>query len=158
MPESRSSKPESLYPVEQGRGKGRSPSPCAKGVADDDDEVALHAIAGIGDMPRTLLDQVAELLSGNDREAASAAALLSYQGEQGARVLLEAGVGEGARASWALAGLGAMDPNTVKTAAGGEVPEKVRQAVEAMWRSGGSWLCRFEADSPLTSCDGRPFA
>jgi hypothetical protein len=118
-------------------------------VADDDDEVALHAIAGIGDMPETLLDQVAELLSGDDRQAASAAALLSYQEKPGAGVLLEVAVGEGPAASWALAGLGAMDPIIVGAAAGGELPEKVRQAVEAMWRSGGSWLRRFEADSPL---------
>jgi hypothetical protein len=118
-------------------------------IADEDDEVALHAIAGIGDVPPALLAEVTSRLKGNDREAASAAALLSYQGEDGARALVDAASGEGGSAAWARSALGEMPQELVQKAAGESLSGNTREAVKPMWLSGTSWLRRFEADSPL---------
>jgi hypothetical protein len=118
-------------------------------IADDDEDVALHALAGIGHLPAGSYDAAAEMLGGTDREAASAAALLAKQGTDGARALLARGAGEGRAAMWAVAALGGMAEPDVRAAANPTLAPELERVLAPVWAARTSWLRRQEMDTPL---------
>ena len=117
-------------------------------IADEDEDVALHALAAIERLPNELYDPVVEMLGGSDRQAASAAALLARQGIDGAKALLPRAAGGGREAIWALAALGDMAERDVRALSRG-LPPRVEHALCAMWATRNSWLRRQEMDTPL---------
>jgi hypothetical protein len=119
-------------------------------IADEDDDVALHALAAINHLPDDLIAALQRRLSGSAREGASAALLLARQGEAAARALLETAQADGDARSQALAALGRMSPTVVRRAAGGDIPPEVAEALAPVWALTRSWLNRAEADDPVT--------
>lgn len=118
-------------------------------ITDEDESVALHALASIGRLPAELLDATADLLDGTDRDAASAAALLTRQGDAGARVLLSRAADGGPAATWALAALGEMTERDVRAAATATLAPELKRMLAPMWAARGSWLSRQAMDTPL---------
>lgn len=115
-------------------------------IADDDDEVALHALAGVGSIEPADLPAVAALLAGSDREAASAAALLAEQGDVGVTALVSA-----ARAGspWAIGELGRLGEATVRSSVGNDLPDALTRVLEPLWCQARSWLTNQNMDTPL---------
>jgi hypothetical protein len=115
-------------------------------IADDDEEVALHALAGVGRIARSDLPTVVALLSGSDRQAASAAVLLAEQGDDGLTSLLKA-----ARAGspWAIGELGRLPEATVRRVAGGDLSDDLIRVLRPLWLHATSWLTRQQMATPL---------
>lgn len=118
-------------------------------AADADEDVALHALAGIGPLPSPMVPRVVSMLEGTDIEAASAAMLLGMQGEQGISCLLEAAVGEGRGATWAAGALGELSEADVRLVAGADLDARLERTLTPMWTQAQSWLRRQQADTPL---------
>jgi len=118
-------------------------------ITDEDESVALHALASIRRLSAKLLDATADLLGGTDRHAASAAALLAKQGDAGARVLLSRAADGGPAATWAVAALGAMAERDVRAAASATLTPELERMLAPMWAAHGSWLSRQAMDTPL---------
>jgi hypothetical protein len=118
-------------------------------IADKNDEVALHALAAIGDVPDRLLVRATSMLGGTEIEAASAGALLAKQGDQGARALLQTASEGGYAGVWATAALGGLPEDKVRAAAGGALSADLERTVAPMWAAETSWLRRQELDTPL---------
>lgn len=120
-------------------------------IGDDDDLVALHAITAIARLEPDQITRVAADLDSDDRQAASAMAVLSRQGEAGAHALLKAAACDGRFNIWALAGLGEMEPEVVRAAAGGTLPREIAERLEPMWASRRrSWINDNEPTGPLS--------
>lgn len=118
-------------------------------IADEDDDVALHALAGIGELPPELVERAAEMLGGTDAEAASAAALLAKQGADGVQALLQVAAGDGRSGVWATAGLGDLPEDSVRSVVDGTLSPELERALAPMWAARQSWLRRQEMDTPL---------
>lgn len=119
-------------------------------LADPDDDVALHAIAGIGSIDSNGLKALREMIAkGTDREAASAIALLVDEGEAGIRVLFEVAEHDNRAGLWARAALGNLQEVEVRTAVGHLSP-KLEGILSPMWVSHESWL---EGQRPHTPLD-----
>jgi hypothetical protein len=118
-------------------------------IADGDDEVALHALAGVGRLPLVLLAQVEAMLSGTPREAASAAALLAQQGTPGIRCLVDAATRSGPGATPAAGALGDLTPEQVRGAVGGKLPRNLEGRLAPMWSQRQSWLRARQLATPL---------
>ncbi len=118
-------------------------------IADDDEDVALHALAGIGDVPDALLPKAVALLSGTDAEAASASALLAMQGDSGIDCLLTAAAADGQSSVWATVALGGLAEADVGRVANGQLSADVERALAPMWTQSRSWLRRQQLDTPL---------
>jgi HEAT repeat protein len=118
-------------------------------IADENHEVALHALAGIGAVSDHLLVRAAVMLGGTDIEAASAGVLLAKQGDEGARTLLQAASEDGRAGVWATAALGGIPEDQVRAVADGALGEDLERAVAPVWAEQQSWLRRQEMDTPL---------
>ena len=118
-------------------------------IADDDDAVALHALSGIGPLPRTMLPEVAAMLAETDRAAASASALLAQQGSAGIRLLLDASARDGSAATSAAGALGELSPEEVRRTAGGTLPDELEHVLAPMWAQRQSWLRHQQNETPL---------
>lgn len=120
-------------------------------IADPDDDVALHALAGVESLDDDLLVSARDLLerSTSDREAASASSLLASQGGRGADVLLDVAAGGGRPATWAIVALGDMSEAVVRRAAAGRLTDHVESHLQPMWARASSWLLQEAADTPL---------
>jgi hypothetical protein len=120
-------------------------------LADRDDEVALHALAGIGELDERDIDALARMLgSGRGREAASAAELLVHEAERGIPPLLEIAERDDRAGLWARVALGTASEAEVLRAADGKLPRDLAAALAPMWASRASWLQR-QVDSPLAA-------
>jgi hypothetical protein len=109
-------------------------------IADHDDDVALHALAGIGQLDDHLRRRLRKmLLDGTDREAASAVGLLAEEGEPGIRVLLEAARREDRAGLWGRAALGRLPEATVRAIAKRLSPS-LGAALAPMWIDQRSWM------------------
>jgi hypothetical protein len=118
-------------------------------IADDDDEVALHALAGIGEINDSLLTQLRKmLLKGSDREAASAVALLVDEGEPGLRILFEVAQRDDRAGLWGRAALGRLPEAEVREVAG-DLSPVLDAALSPMWTDQWSWLRNQQPHSPL---------
>jgi hypothetical protein len=119
-------------------------------IADPDDDVALHAIAGIGSLDELLLKDLREmLLNGSDREAASACELLKEQGEHGIEVLLEAAQSKGRASLWGLGALGRLSEGDVQEAVGDQLDSDLTVPLAPMWIDQSNWLQARQATSPV---------
>jgi hypothetical protein len=118
-------------------------------IADRDDDVALHALAAIGDVDADGIATLGRMLAGEDREAASAATLLAEDGDAGLRSLLEAATGGDRSALWARAALGGVSKDELLEAASGTLEAEVQVALSPMWISHESWLNAQESEGPL---------
>lgn len=118
-------------------------------IADPDDDVALHALAAIGELEDDELATLNAMLSGTDREAASAASLLAEDGGTGLRHLLDAATGDGRSALWAQAALGKVPREDLYEAAGGTLPSGIEDVLLPMWTARSSWLDSQSFESPL---------
>lgn len=118
-------------------------------IADPDDDVALHALAAIGQLEDDELVTLRAMLSGTDREAASAASLLAEDGDAGLRHLLDAATGDNRSALWAQAALGKVPPEDLSEATGGTLPTEIEDILSPMWTAHASWLDSQNFESPL---------
>lgn len=118
-------------------------------IADEDEEVALHALAGIGEVQPELLPEVARLLDGTQAQAASASALLAMQGDNGIELLLTSARAAGQGAAWATAALGELPEADVRRVVDDELPDDLQRALIPMWTQSRSWLRRQQLDTPL---------
>lgn len=120
-------------------------------VADEDDDVALHALAGMGDLDATILNALKSMVAGgNDREAASACELLVEDGEPGIRCLLALAQGKGRPGAWARAALGRLPRAEVEAAAKSGLSPSLVATLNPMWTEQQSWLHAQQPFSPLT--------
>lgn len=119
-------------------------------IADPDDDVALHALAGIGALDESLFRDLREmLLKGSDREAASACELLTEDGEAGIRVLLEAAQSKSRARLWGLAALGRLSEADVREAVGNRLDADLAALLSPMWIEQSNWLQAQQANSPV---------
>lgn len=119
-------------------------------IADPDDDVALHALAGIGAPDDGLLGDLKEmLLKGTDREAVSATALLVEAGAPGIRILLAAAGQNNRAALWSQAALAQLPEDDVREAAGEDLDPQLETVLAPMWTDQTSWLRAQEVHSPL---------
>jgi hypothetical protein len=106
-------------------------------AGDPNDVIALHAIAGF---PTNLSYEQIELLkaamSGSDREAASAAEILTRQGVAGVSALLDVLQEGGLGWDRALVALGRIPRSVVEPAAGGRLDAAAKALLEPLWRDG----------------------
>jgi hypothetical protein len=110
-------------------------------VADEDDQVALHAMAGIGSLSRKHRNRLREMLEqGSDRAAASAAAILETQGPDGLRILLEVAMREDRPGLWARSALGHSSELEVREAAPAPLPPAIEAALAPRWIEDESWM------------------
>lgn len=120
-------------------------------IADEDEAVALHALAGIGSLSEQVASRVGEILAeaATDAEAAAAAALLAAQERLGADILLELAGRKGHVGVWALAGLGQLDEVVVRSVSSGRLTPELERVLEPAWALNRSWLRKQEVDTPL---------
>lgn len=119
-------------------------------IADKDDHVALHAIAGIGALDKSNISKLREmLLKGSDREAASACELLSEEGEPGIKVLLEAAQSKGHARLWGIAALGRLPEVDVREVADAHLNATLTAALAPMWAAQKDWLRTQQVTSPV---------
>lgn len=118
-------------------------------IADDDEDVALHALAGIGSVSQELLPEVARRLTGTSREAASASTLLAMQGDDGIAMLVESAKSGGTGTAWATAALGELPEADVRRVTDGALTDDLELALVPMWTQRQSWLRGQELDTPL---------
>jgi HEAT repeat protein len=123
-----------------GLGQGVHPRPdlLLPYVVDDDDLVALHAIAGLPDLPAELLPTLFEWLQQDNRRAAAAAKVL--QRHQAVQALLQAAhCGDPGRL-WALRALGAMRPELVQQYRGELLSPEIEEYLKPSWIGQADWL------------------
>lgn len=127
------------------------PSAVLDYIADEDEDVALHALAGVGPLDATAAASAAELLASaeSERVGISVATLLAEQEELGADLLLDVAGEGGDAAVWALAGLGQMTAKMVRAMDRGRLTADVERALLPSWAVNESWLRQQEMDSPL---------
>lgn len=118
-------------------------------IADPDDDVALHALAAVGHLGSDELTTLKTMLSGGDREAASAATLLAENGGAGLHHLLDTATDGGRAALWAQAALGGVPQEDLLEAAGDVLPPKIESILSPMWTAHESWLSSQSFESPL---------
>jgi hypothetical protein len=119
-------------------------------IADPEDQVALHAMAGIGPLSGRQLTLLRKMLSeGDDRAAVSAAAVLATQGTKALQVLLEIAANEDRPGLLARAALGHVAESDVRRAGKGDLPASIEAALAPRWVEGESWLGRQQPNGPL---------
>jgi len=117
-------------------------------IADENDDVALHALAAIGPADDSLRGELGKmLLRGNDREAASAVALLAEEGEPGIQLLVDAARKEDRAGLWAQAALGRLSEEEVRST--GRLGPTLDAALGPMWTDQRNWLRAQEPPSAL---------
>lgn len=119
-------------------------------IADADDEVALHAIAGMGPLSGSLYGKLRQMImNGSDREAASACELLMEEGGPGIEVLLEAAESTGRPRLWGLAALGRLSRAEVREAAEDRLTSRLEAILAPMWIEQSNWLGAQQNTSPV---------
>lgn len=119
-------------------------------IADQDDTVALHALAAVGNVDSNGIEALGKMLiRGSDREAASAVTLLAEDGDAGVHLLLEIAGRDDRAALWARAALGKLSEEELLDVASGPLPPSLEALLSPMWISRESWLSHQEIESPL---------
>jgi hypothetical protein len=119
-------------------------------VADQDDLVALHAIAGLPALTDAMTATLADWLDQDDRHAAAAVHILRRH--QAVRTLLQAVHAGGRRRLWALRALGDLPRELVETLGADLVTPDVEADLEPIWIGHADWL-RTEAAGDLEALD-----
>lgn len=118
-------------------------------LRDADEDVVLHALAGLGEIDERGLDMLRQmLLSGSDRHAATAAELLSQEGEPGIALLLATADRKDHAGLWARVALGTVAEEDVRAAAGRTLKAGLVEILAPMWAQRESWL-NGETSSPV---------
>ena len=120
-------------------------------IADEEENVALHAVAGFGnDTPIEVIKQIIPLLiSGEQRQASAASETLRHIGGRDVfKCLIEVIDGQSDKAVWALTTLGRLDPALVRSELGGS---PVLDLVEPLLNltPGVNWLVNENTASSL---------
>ncbi len=132
------------------RGVCPQPSRVLLHAADDDEFVALHAIAGLQSLPESLLPDLLTWFDMGDRRAATAATILRRL--EAVRPLLQM-VQRGGRARlWALRALGDLTPENVRSKGEGLLTEQIEHDLEHLWIGHSDWL-RGEGADGLDALD-----
>jgi HEAT repeat protein len=113
-------------------------------IADADDLVALHAIAGLPDLPEFLVPELIRWLSDDNRHAAAAAQVLLRH--TAVQPLLTAVHNGGHGRLWALRALGDLHPALVRERGGHLLTEDVERYLEPVWIGREDWLRTSGAD------------
>lgn len=124
-----------------GLGQGVRPRPelVLPFAVDEDDFVALHAIAGLPALPDDLLPTLRGWISElDDRRAAVAAQLLMRHLAIG--TLVDLAQHEGKGRLWALRALGDLPPELVRELGGDQLTPEVEEALEPIWIAQRDWL------------------
>lgn len=121
-------------------------------TVDNDDLVALHAIAGMpslpGDLIPTLRGWLAEL---DDRRAAVAAQLMMRH--LAIDPLLEVAAEPGRGRLWALRALGDLSPDLVRDLGGEHLTPEIEEVLEPMWVAQSDWLRAGDGAEGLEALD-----
>ena len=118
-------------------------------LCDPDDDVTLHALAGIGEIDQKGFKVLRQMLeSGNDRQAATAGELLAQEGESGISLLLQIANRNDHAGLWARVALGESSEEEVREAAGGMLRPELLKVLSPMWAWQASWLNR-ETTNPV---------
>ena len=123
-------------------------------IADDDEDVALHALAGVGRIAPSDLPAVVDLLDGSDRQAASAAVVLSEQGDDGVASLLGAARSGSA---WAIGELGRLPEPVVRRVARDNLSDDLARVLDPLWRHATVGLRTSKWIRPSVFSNAKPF-
>ncbi len=107
-------------------------------VADDEDEVALHAITGLSELPEDLIPMLVDWLAEDDRRAAAAAQVLLRH--RAIRPLLEGAARGDPGRSWALRALGDVPPDEVRSEGAVLLTPETEETLTAIWIGQRDWL------------------
>ncbi len=108
-------------------------------AVDTDDLVALHTIAGIPELPDSVIPRLLEWLEEPDvRKAATAAHLLMRH--QAVRALLQAATRGGSARLWALRALGDLPPELIRDVGGDLLTDDIEEALDPLWVGQSDWL------------------
>ena len=113
-------------------------------AADNEELVALHAIAGMPSLPENLVPGLLDWLGQDDRHAAVAAQILLRH--QAVQPLLTAVQQEGRQRLWALRALGDLPPELVQSQGGKLLISEIEQALEPIWIGREDWLRQHGAE------------
>lgn len=117
---------------------------------DPDDDVVLHATAALACPESATLDGLIERLTGGERGASAAAAVLVRGDRETARALLALARGEDPGRARALRVLSAMTPDMVRAATDENLPPEVTAFLETSWGGrSGDWLDEEETRRQL---------
>lgn len=137
-----------------GLGQGVRPHPelVLPFAIDEDDFVALHAVAGLPALPADLLPTVRGWVSEfDDRRAAVAAQLLMRH--LAIEMLIDVARQEGQGRLWALRALGDLPPELVRELGGDRFTPEVEGALEPMWIAQRDWLRAGAGSEGLQALD-----
>jgi hypothetical protein len=119
-------------------------------TVDDDELVALHAIAGFPSLPDELIPGLLDWLGQDDQHAAAAAQVLMRH--EAVRPLLTA-VHKGGRSRlWALRALGDLPPELVQNSGGELLTTEIAEDLEPIWIGREDWL-RVQGAEGLEALD-----
>lgn len=119
-------------------------------AVDEDNFVALHAIAGLDDLPDELLPTVRGWITElDDRRAAVAAQLLMRHLK--VPTLIEVALDEGTGRLWALRALGDLPPEIVRDLGSESLTPDLEGALEPIWIAQRDWLRNGEGAEGLDS-------
>lgn len=119
-------------------------------TVDEDNFVALHAIAGLDDLPDELLPTVRGWITElDDRRAAVAAQLLMRHLK--VPTLIEVSLDEGTGRLWALRALGDLPPEIVRDLGAEHLTPDLERALEPIWIAQRDWLRQGEGAEGLDS-------
>lgn len=119
-------------------------------AVDQDNFVALHAIAGLDELPDELMPTVRGWITElDDRRAAVAAQLLMRHLK--VPTLIEVALEEGSGRLWALRALGDLPPDIVRDLGGDHLTPDLESALEPIWIAQRDWLRQGEGAEGLDS-------
>ena len=120
----------------------RRPESLIDFIGDDDDLVALHAIAAMpADVSDSCLERLAGGLGGDERTGAAASEVLLRQGDRGVSYLLEVAIAGGSALPRAIVALGRAPRATVLRIGGDRIAPELRQLLEPLWADGETnWI------------------
>jgi hypothetical protein len=107
-------------------------------------------MASVGELDIEALGTLRRMLeSGDDRRAASAAALLVDEGEDGISHLLEVAQHRDQSGLWSRAALGEIPEADLRETADKKLSPGLESALSAIWISQRSWLKQQVVENPL---------
>jgi len=127
-----------------GQGVRAEPARAVDLIADEDDLVALHAIAAIQQVDDHLAARLRGQLAGEPRLAEASAVILLRHNRVGE--LFDAALAGGEPALLGLRALGDVSPQALEASLGGEAVEKLRPVVEPLWRGQADWIRHVGAE------------
>ena len=132
-----------------GQGAASEAEPLLPLISDEDELVALHAIAAIEQITDSQASTLSDWLGGEDRRAASAARVLQRLGR--VEELLDACRAGGGRRLWALTALGDLPPSEVRQIGGPRLTDDLAELLAPLWAGQNDWLRSDDGKAGLDS-------